>query len=117
KAWKQNSRKALTPHDHEESVGFERDDAPATKELREPQTLKQRRHLARVIERPDGAVVVLEGDHHALRPAVGVASGRGRPEAFDSDDSRTETGRQMQPVNAFLEEGIAAGHGFVVAPV
>ena len=42
----------------EESVGFERDDAFAAEQLRQPEAAEERRNLARVVERADGAVVV-----------------------------------------------------------
>ena len=40
-----------------------------------------------------------------------------RAVSVDRHDFRTEASRHVQPVNAFLEERIAAGHALVVAPV
>ena len=43
--------------------------------------------------------------------------GRRRAIAVNVDDARPEAAGEVQPVDAFLEERVAAGHRFVVAPV
>ena len=40
-----------------------------------------------------------------------------RPITVDRHDFRSEAARNVQPVNAFFEERVAAGHALVVAPV
>jgi hypothetical protein len=48
---------------------------------------------------------------------IGALTRRSRPEAVYRRDARAETPRDVQPVDAFLEERIASGHGLVIAPV
>src|SRR6266850_1535281 len=113
KAGKQQRRQPLAAHEDEQPVGFEGDHAPAPEQLREPESAEERWDLARVVERPDRPVVVCEGHHHALRTRVGALTRDRRTIAVNGADSWPEAAREMQPVDAFLEEGVAARDRFV----
>src|SRR5262245_45996676 len=63
-------RQTLPPRKNEDAVRFETDDALASVQLRNPESLPQRRYLARVEQRADGAVVVAERHHHALGAGI-----------------------------------------------
>ena len=65
------------------AVRLERDDALRPEQLREPQAAEERRNLARVVQRTDGAVVVAKRHHHALRAAVRPLAGPRRPKSLD----------------------------------
>ena len=109
--------KPFPAHEDDDTVRLERDDAAAAHELREAEATEERRHFPRIVERSDRAVVVRERDEHALRAPIGALTRRSRPEAVYRRDARTETPRDVQPVDAFLEERIASCHGLVIAPV
>jgi hypothetical protein len=114
---KSQARRACTAHHDEGAVGFEGNDALAAKDLRQPQAAEQRRNLTRVVEGSDSTIVVRKADEHALRTAIRAMTRDGRPIAVRVDDARSETVGEMEPVDAFFEERIAACHLFVVAPV
>ena len=105
------------PRHHEQAVALEGDDAIAPEELRQPEPPQQRGHLARVIQRTHRPIIVAERDHHALgAPVRPLARHRG-PVALNESDPGAQAACQVQPVDAFLEERVAAGHRLVVAPV
>src|SRR5204863_7339064 len=83
----------------------------------EPETAKQRGDFPRVIERADRAVVVAEGDHHALDARVTHFGSDERTIAMNGRDAWSEAAGQMEPVNAFLEESIAGGEFGVISPI
>jgi predicted permease len=116
-AGQDHARQPFAAHENDHTVGFERDDAAAAHELGEAKATEERWHFSRVVERADRAVVVRERHEHALRAPIGTLTRRRRPEAVDLRDARAEAARDMQPVDAFLEEGIASSHGLVIAPV
>ncbi len=117
KARQEQPRPALAAGQHEGAVALERDDALAAEELRQAQrraAATAPRASSRASRRP---VVVLERHHHALGPSIGPGARHRRAIAVRRDDRRAEAAGQVQPVDAFLEERIAAGHRLVVAPV
>src|SRR6476620_663212 len=116
-AGQDDSRHTLSAHEDDGTVRLERDDAAEAHEFREAQATEERWHFPRIVERADRAVVVGERDEHALGAPIGALTRRSRPETVYRRDARTETPRDVQPVDAFLKERIPSRHGLVIAPV